>query len=1042
MSLLMLFGFSSSVALAAPTISSVNISSLEEGALGTFRVSHDGSGATATWSFGNGDTTTGDIAYYAFDDDGTWTVTVTVTDSTGTDAESETVTVSNVDPTIDSLSGDQEGEEGESLSFECDASDPGDDTLTVSWDYGDGETGSGDSVSHAFVDDDDYTVTCTVADEDGGSTSSTLDVSLNNAAPVLSLSGDESGTEGDTFSFDGGLTDAGVDDTHTCIWTWGDGESTTDSSDCEEDHVYAQDGTYTVTLNALDSDGGTDSETLSVTVDNTAPEVSSLSGDETGDEGEALDFSCSGSDVGTEDELTITWDFGDGETGSGEDVSHTFTDNDTYTVTCTVEDDSGESESDTLSVTVSNVDPVITSAEGNGTPSEGEAVSFTASATDAGDDDTLTYEWDFGDGKTGSGAEATHTWSDNGSFSVTLTVTDDDSGSASSTLSVEAANVAPVLSAEPEDTVVEGEVWGLSPSASDAGSDDTLSWSGTLPEGASLDEFSGEIVWETGWRDQGEHTLTLVVTDDDGDSDEVSFDVQVSKVDEDSDGISDLYEEEFGLDPTSATDAIDDPDGDGRTNVEEYLDGTDPNGFDGAEAPELIWPTADGEVDTLTPTFSWNNAVSSWDAALWYNVEVYADADLTDLVAEGNDIEESSETTNWPIETELLENTWCWWRVVGEDEFILGDWAEARAFFVNSTQEAPGAPTNSWPLDEASVDTTEPTLTLTEAVDPDEDPVSYTFVLTDSAGEVVLSEEGVEATDWTVPEALQDGSAYCWSAYATDDTGLAGKYSEETCFVIDEGNAAPSESLILSPEDRYTLTTAEPVVQISPGTDPEGRTSWQVIHLDSSASYDSEDFVEVWLETGTDDPVEWTAGPLEDGLTWHLRVLTSDGSADSAWHEISFEVDSSNTAPGAPELMSPGSGDLVSPGVELVLGVPEDPDGDAIDRLEFELWTSQGELLIEEDLDVDGADTISWSTIDLDPGFYTWTARAVDERGTAGEWAEPRSVTIDEPEALDAGKGCGGGCTATSTPAAAPAGLMLWLCGLVGLVRRRRLAPG
>jgi formylglycine-generating enzyme required for sulfatase activity len=47
-------------------------------------------------------------------------------------------------------------------------------------------------------------------------------------------------------------------------------------------------------------------------------------------------------------------------------------------------------------------------------------------------------------------------------------------------------------------------------------------------------------------------------------------------VDSDSDGMPDEWEKQFGLDPNNPADAAQDPDADGYTNLEEYLNGTDP----------------------------------------------------------------------------------------------------------------------------------------------------------------------------------------------------------------------------------------------------------------------------------------------------------------------------------------------------------------------------------------------------------------------------------------------------------------------------------
>jgi hypothetical protein len=76
----------------------------------------------------------------------------------------------------------------------------------------------------------------------------------------------------------------------------------------------------------------------------------------------------------------------------------------------------------------------------------------------------------------------------------------------------------------------------------------------------------------------GTHEIKVHVYDHQGLETVISFNLTVlSRThDSDGDGIPDLYEIERSLDMNDPSDAVDDIDGDGLTNLEEYLNGTDP----------------------------------------------------------------------------------------------------------------------------------------------------------------------------------------------------------------------------------------------------------------------------------------------------------------------------------------------------------------------------------------------------------------------------------------------------------------------------------
>ena len=87
----------------------------------------------------------------------------------------------------------------------------------------------------------------------------------------------------------------------------------------------------------------------------------------------------------------------------------------------------------------------------------------------------------------------------------------------------------------------------------------------------------------------------------------------------DNDGMPNAWETKYGLDPNESSDAGQDPDVDGLTNMEEYLLGTEPDNFDtdadGFGVGEDGWPLSrlrrgQCQVNTITPqpdNASWRN---------------------------------------------------------------------------------------------------------------------------------------------------------------------------------------------------------------------------------------------------------------------------------------------------------------------------------------------------------------------------------------------------------------------------------------------------
>jgi PKD repeat protein/formylglycine-generating enzyme required for sulfatase activity len=132
----------------------------------------------------------------------------------------------------------------------------------------------------------------------------------------------------------------------------------------------------------------------------------------------SFNFDASGS-VGA---TSFNWSFGDGNTGSGEVVNHTYTTNDTMVVRLIV---SNACYSDTLydTLIVSGLlqpCPNILNPDFTFT-TNALAVNFSDISTVLG---TATYRWSFGDGATSTLRFPSHTYSLSGNYNVCLSVTD------------------------------------------------------------------------------------------------------------------------------------------------------------------------------------------------------------------------------------------------------------------------------------------------------------------------------------------------------------------------------------------------------------------------------------------------------------------------------------------------------------------------------------------------------------------------------------------------------------------------------------------
>ncbi|MEM9290110.1 MAG: PKD domain-containing protein [Acidobacteriota bacterium] len=173
-----------------------------------------------------------------------------------------------------------------------------------------------------------------------------------------------------------------------------------------------------------------------------------------------------------------SWDFGDGNTGSGATTTHAFSSNGSYQVTLSVSRQDSSctfgvcEDSQTRTVAVGGVTPpppppptevnasftanvCAFGSAGGACPAEtGQEVIF----TDTSSGPVTSRSWNFGDGTTGTGSTPTHTWTQPGTYLVTLTVSgSDDQDSTSRNFTVTGDPPTPDLAGVVLPWVVQGQ---------------------------------------------------------------------------------------------------------------------------------------------------------------------------------------------------------------------------------------------------------------------------------------------------------------------------------------------------------------------------------------------------------------------------------------------------------------------------------------------------------------------------------------------------------------------------------------------------------
>jgi uncharacterized repeat protein (TIGR01451 family) len=324
-----------------------------------------------TWSFGDGYISYQQNPIYQYSDDGTYTVTLRVTDDDNAyDELSKQIVVLNVPPVADP-GGPYSGTTDYPLiifdgsgSYDLDGS-----IIMYDWDFGDGNTGTGEKINHYYTHSGNYTITLTVTDDDGDTDTANTNVKISIDPPAVALIYPKDGEivkdkitiQWSAFdSKDGENLDIYIyySDDSGKHWTRLHDDSLDNTGEYLWDTTVFTDGQCRLLVEAVDSNYeiGYDSSRFQIKNHEEPPEnfppnkPSKPSGQTSGKAGEEYTYSSSTIDPDG-DQVYYLWDWGNEETSgwlgpynSGETVSATYSwdEKDEYQIKVKAKDISGE----------------------------------------------------------------------------------------------------------------------------------------------------------------------------------------------------------------------------------------------------------------------------------------------------------------------------------------------------------------------------------------------------------------------------------------------------------------------------------------------------------------------------------------------------------------------------------------------------------------------------------------------------------------------------------------------------------------------------
>ncbi len=396
------------------------------------------------WDFGDGERGAGERPYHIYRKPGSYKVFLSVDgDSVGQcDTRStDEILVSVAPGPIPRIDAVAVAPLGQPVTFDASGSTtPTGKITSYSWDLGDGTTGEGVTVEHAYAEPGVYTVSL-ILGSDAVQPScrkvETRHVVRVNAPPIADAGEDRLVAVHEEVRFDASGSfdpDGGV---MRRVWAFGEAAVDHEGAPAPTGEGvlvrrrFTSPGIYEVILSISDdADVANSTTTDKVVVIVNAPPEPVIGTPAAACAGVPTRLSASGSSDPDGSLQGYLWRTGDEGLYEAAEASHVYQRPGDYSLTLEVDDGSGLANSRAHTTRILHVNaPPMAKAGPDRLVCPRDEVTFDAGHSGDLDDRIVSYRWDFGDGTTAEGPVASHRYAEPGDYSVSLEVRD-ESGSA------------------------------------------------------------------------------------------------------------------------------------------------------------------------------------------------------------------------------------------------------------------------------------------------------------------------------------------------------------------------------------------------------------------------------------------------------------------------------------------------------------------------------------------------------------------------------------------------------------------------------------